>query len=238
MHFQYNIFIWVLPIKSCIRVASNARDGGFPQNKNLPLNFSKEWGAEFLNPLVWQKLYTAFSICIECPLFSRQNPHFLWYWFPLKIGNLDTNLLYVCEHIWFSVQNELLFIVFNIVNSINISFYTAMGILLSITKSSYKLLFTILLGKGGGLNLDVGNQIFIGVVSIWCVCRVTYSVVIWYARRVSYSVGIWCACRVTYSVGIWYAHHVTYAVGIGYVRRVAYAEGIYKAWHVSYFVGI
>ena len=65
------------------------------------------------------------------------------------------------------MQNELLFIVFNIANSINISFYTAMGILLSITKSSYKLLFTILLGKGGGgLNLDGGNQIFIGVVSI------------------------------------------------------------------------
>ena len=149
----------------------------------------------------------------------------------------------------FSVQNELLFIVFNIANSIDISFYTAMGILLSLTKSSYKLLFTILLGKGG-LNLDGGNQIFIGVVSIWCVCRVTYSVVIWYARRVTYTVGIpyvrrvtyavgtWYARRVIYSVGIWYARCIIYTVGIPYVRPVTYAVGTSYARRVTYYVGI
>ena len=65
-------------------------------------------GAESLNPPC---LYTAFSICIECPLFSRQNHPFLWYWFPFKIGNLDTNLLYVhpCEKVigMFFFQNQI-----------------------------------------------------------------------------------------------------------------------------------
>ena len=47
-------------------------------------------------------------------------------------------------------------------NSGDISFYIAMGILLWAIKSSYKLLFTIGLAKGGNLNFDGGNLNFDG----------------------------------------------------------------------------
>ena len=133
-------------------------------------------------------------------------------------------------------------------------------ILLWIIKSSYKLLFTILLGKGGSpetwwgqpdfYQQVGGNQIFIGVVDIYDVPAVwpilwSYDMpVVWpilwlyYAGCVTYTVGIPHVRRVTYAVGTRYARCVTYSVGIWYARHVTYSVDIWYARRVTYFVGI
>ena len=46
-----------------------------------------------------------YNICIEYPLSLDSTPFFWDIDFRLKIENLVTTLLYVCEHILFSVQD-------------------------------------------------------------------------------------------------------------------------------------
>ena len=132
--------------------------------KNCPQTFGKSWGRIPQTPCL-AKLYTAFSICIECPLFSRQNPPFLWYWFPLKIENLDT-ICCMYVNIFCSVRKSNFFSLFSILR-IPLMFHF---ILLWIMKSSYKLLWG---GGGGGwgeghLNLEGGNLIFTSIFRWSC----------------------------------------------------------------------
>ena len=65
-----------------------------------------------LSPKILEKVGAGkmvYNICIEYPLSVDRTPFFWDIDFRLKIENLVTTLLYVCEHILFSVQYQRVF---------------------------------------------------------------------------------------------------------------------------------
>ena len=102
--FKYNLSIAVLPVKSRIRVVSKARDWDSPKINNLPPNILERVGAD---PPCLAKWYIAFVLNVSTS--ADRTPIFWDIEAPIKIGNLDATLPYVCETILFSVQNHRVF---------------------------------------------------------------------------------------------------------------------------------
>ena len=90
-----------------------------PKLTTFPKKFGRSRGGPPSPPTLTPTSHPVFgkmvySICIEC---SSSVDKTLLCWdidFPLKIGNLDTTLLYVCEQVFFSVKSWLFYFFWNI----------------------------------------------------------------------------------------------------------------------------